>query len=139
MANAKRFLACLSKCYYLLSALSFLLPLSLRSGLAPLMASFRARRHLSGIFGTCCEYFSSQLAARIVINGTRVWGANVIKTTQSKAHRTQLYMALVVKSLRFILIEGINFYEGSYGKSFIVGSFNAEKILKAIQDFLLLP
>lgn len=131
MANAKRFLACLSKCYYLLSALSSLLPLSLslslRSGLAPLMASFRARRHLSGIFGTCCEYFSSQLAARIVINGTRVWGTNVIKTTQSKAHRTQLYMALVVKSLRFILIEGINFYEGSYGPKFYCGQFQCRE------------
>lgn len=39
---------------------------------ATLMASFRARRHLSGIFGTCCEYFSSQLAARTVINGISV-------------------------------------------------------------------
>lgn len=36
MANAKRFLACLSKCYYLLSALSYL------ATLAPLMASYRA-------------------------------------------------------------------------------------------------
>lgn len=126
-------------CYQLSLPIFLSLSLSLRSGLAPLMASFRARRHLSGIFGTCCEYFSSQLAARIVINGTRVWGTNVIKTTQSKAHRTQLYMALVVKSLRFILIEGINFYEGSYGPKVIVGSFNAEKTSKAIQDFLFLP
>lgn len=122
-------------CYQLSLPLFLFLCLSLRSGLAPLMASFRARSHLSGIFGTWYEYFSSQLTERIVINGTRVWGTNVIKTTQSKAHRTLLYTTLVVKRLRFILIEGINFYEGPVrGKSFIVGSFNAEKTLKTNQD-----
>lgn len=72
MANAKRFLACLSKCYYLLSALSLSVSFSVSPPPATLMASFRARRHLSGIFGTCCEYFSSQLAARTVINGISV-------------------------------------------------------------------
>lgn len=126
-------------CYQLSLPFILSLSLSLRSGLAPLMASFRARRHLSGIFGTCCEYFSSQLAARIVINGTRVWGTNVIKTTQSKAHRTQLYMALVVKSLRFILIEGINFYEGSYGPKFYCGQFQCREDFESDPGFPFSP